>query len=44
MDSFEKAIPMIQSMEDELLGIIRMDEATLLNYLNQNVKLVGVQF
>jgi HD superfamily phosphodiesterase len=44
IDSFEKAIPMIQSMEDELLGIIRMDEATLLNYLNQNVKLVGVQF
>jgi hypothetical protein len=44
MDSFERAIPIIQSIEDELLGIIQMDEATLLNFLNLNVKLVADQF
>jgi predicted HAD superfamily phosphohydrolase YqeG len=40
IESFEKAVPIIQSMKDELLATIRMDEAALLDYINQNLKLV----
>ncbi len=43
-DAIEKAIPIIQSMKDEMLANIRMDEVTLLNYLNRNLNLVEAQF
>jgi putative nucleotidyltransferase with HDIG domain len=43
-DAFQKMIPIIQSMEDELLANIRLDEVTMLNYLNRNLKLVEAQF